>query len=88
MFTSCGVAEANMTGFYYKPRIDIDLLEKHNEGLIMGSGCMASITNQFIMKGKDSQAKWWFDKLDSTNFFYFSMEASTETKTRWNRKAH
>ncbi len=30
---------ANLDGFYYKPRIDHDLLEKYNEGLIILSGC-------------------------------------------------
>ena len=53
--------EANMTGFYYKPRIDIPLLEEHNEGLIMGSGCMASIINRNIMKGDDNKAKEWLN---------------------------
>lgn len=30
---------ANLEGYYYKPRIDHDLLEKYNEGLIILSGC-------------------------------------------------
>ena len=30
---------ANLEGMYYKPRIDHDLLEKYNEGLIAISGC-------------------------------------------------
>ena len=31
---------ANLEGFYYYPRIDHDLLEKHSEGLIVLSACM------------------------------------------------
>lgn len=31
---------ANLDGFYHKPRIDHDLLEKYNEGLIVLSGCI------------------------------------------------
>ncbi len=76
--------EANMSGFYYKPRIDIDLLEKHNEGLIMGSGCMASITNQFIMKGEDGQAKWWFDKFLEIFGEDFYIELTT-TEDSWQK---
>tara|TARA_B100000029_G_scaffold509731_1_gene599568 strand:+ start:2329 stop:5508 length:3180 start_codon:yes stop_codon:yes gene_type:complete len=35
--------KANSTGFYYKPRIDYDLVEQHHEGLLYGSGCFGSI---------------------------------------------
>ena len=76
--------EANMTGFYYKPRIDIDLLEKHKEGLIMGSGCMASITNQHIMKGEDKEAKWWFDKFLEIFGDDFYIELTT-TEDNWQK---
>lgn len=31
---------ANLDGFYYKPRIDFDLLSKYNQGLIVLSGCI------------------------------------------------
>lgn len=31
---------ANLDGYYYKPRIDHDLLEQHNEGLIALSACL------------------------------------------------
>src|SRR5437868_7564410 len=31
---------ANLDGYYYFPRIDHDLLEKYNEGLIVTSACM------------------------------------------------
>ncbi len=36
------VSEAFLTGFYYKPRMDFELLEKHHEGLIALSGCLNS----------------------------------------------
>lgn len=31
---------ANTEGFYYKPRIDKELLEKYNEGIIVSSACL------------------------------------------------
>src|SRR5512140_1513915 len=34
------VSEAFLTGFYYKPRMDFELLEKHHEGIIALSGCL------------------------------------------------
>lgn len=34
-------SKASLEGFYYKPRIDWDLLSKHNEGLVVLSGCVS-----------------------------------------------
>ncbi len=33
-------SKAHLEGFYYKPRIDFDLLQEHHEGLIILSGCL------------------------------------------------
>lgn len=41
-----------LEGFYFKPRIDFELLEKHKEGLIILSGCMASEIQQSLAGGK------------------------------------
>ena len=35
---------ANLEGFYYKPRIDFDLLSKYNQGLVVLSGCIGGRT--------------------------------------------
>ena len=35
------VSQANVEGFYIKPRIDLDLLREHHEGLIALSACLA-----------------------------------------------
>lgn len=37
--------------FYYSPRVDWGCIEKHSEGVIALSGCLASEVNQAIMKG-------------------------------------
>ncbi|HRU52374.1 MAG TPA: DNA polymerase III subunit alpha [Planctomycetota bacterium] len=47
-------SEAFLSGFYYKPRIDKELLAKHSQGLIILSGCLASEACQNILK-KDMQ---------------------------------
>lgn len=41
-----------LEGFYYKPRIDHELLLKHKEGLVVLSGCMASEFQQALAGGK------------------------------------
>ena len=37
--------KAHLEGFYYKPRIDRELLEKYHEGIIAGSACIAGETS-------------------------------------------
>jgi DNA polymerase-3 subunit alpha len=44
-------------GYYYKPRIDMGLLEKHNEGLIVLSGCMSSLVASPLLKNDYETAK-------------------------------
>ena len=41
-------------GFYYKPRIDRDLLKKHSEGLICLSGCLAGEIARTLANGNGS----------------------------------
>ncbi len=44
-------------GFYYKPRIDKELLREYNAGLIALSGCLASEVNQAIASGSIERAR-------------------------------
>jgi len=46
-----------MEGFYYKPRIDYDILEKHSEGLICLSACLAGDIQQHLMADQYDLAK-------------------------------
>ena len=46
---------ASLEGFYFKPRIDKELLEAHSEGIICLSGCVSSEFNQRILGGRGSQ---------------------------------
>lgn len=48
---------ANLHGFYYKPRIDHELLEKYNEGLIILSGCISGEVGDALNQGQYEQAK-------------------------------
>ena len=43
------VSEAFTNGFYGKPRVDLDLLKKHHEGLIALSACLAGAIPQYLM---------------------------------------
>jgi len=43
-------SRAYLEGFYYKPRVDKDLLEEHAEGLIALSGCLSSEVNSCLLR--------------------------------------
>ncbi|MBI2083652.1 MAG: DNA polymerase III subunit alpha [Deltaproteobacteria bacterium] len=45
------VSLAHLEGFYYKPRIDKELLKAHGEGLIALSGCLASEMAEAALEG-------------------------------------
>lgn len=47
---------ANLEGFYHKPRIDHDLLEKYNEGLIVLSGCIGGEVGENLRYDQDEKA--------------------------------
>lgn len=53
-------------GFYRKPRIDFEVLEKYGEGLIVSSACMSGLINKAIEVGDYAVAKahlkWFSDR--------------------------
>ena len=44
-------------GFYYKPRVDIEVLREYHEGIIALSACLAGIVPEYIQKGLYEDAK-------------------------------
>ncbi|HEX9153465.1 MAG TPA: DNA polymerase III subunit alpha, partial [Candidatus Saccharimonadales bacterium] len=48
---------ANLHGFYYYPRIDHELLEKYNEGLIISSACLGGEIGDAIKTGQYDKAR-------------------------------
>lgn len=51
------VSEAFLNGFYVKPRVDLDLLEKYHEGLIATSACLAGVIPQKLLQEEYDSAK-------------------------------
>lgn len=63
---------ANTEGFYYKPRVDKELLEKYHEGLIVSSACIGGEIPQCILKGdlKGAEAAiQWFVSIFKDDFY-------------------
>lgn len=50
-------------GFYYKPRIDWELLEKYREGLICQTACLKGFVPNLLSKGKYEEAKKYAKRL-------------------------
>ena len=57
------VSEAFINGFYGKPRVDLSMLEKHHEGLIALSACLAGAVPQYLMEEDYASAKAYALKL-------------------------
>ena len=51
------ISKGFLEGYYYKPRIDLDLLAKHNDGLIVLSGCMSGLCAQPLLNNDYEGAK-------------------------------
>ena len=51
------VSKGYLEGFYYKPRIDLDLLRERSEGLIATSGCLSSMVSRAILDN-DADRAW------------------------------
>lgn len=59
-------------GYYYKPRIDLEVLEKYHEGLICLSACLAGSVNQALLKGNNEKAEeiaLWHKKVFGEDYY-------------------
>lgn len=64
---------ANLDGFYYKPRIDHELLEKYNEGLIVLSGCIGGEVGDALRQDQYDQAKEiakWYKSVFGDRYYF------------------
>jgi len=71
------VTAAHLEGFYYKPRVDKELLAAHHEGLIALSGCLASevpdlIANDQLARAKESLD--WFRQVFGPENYYLELQ--------------
>ena len=59
-------------GYYYKPRIDHEILEKYSEGLICLSACLAGEVNQALLNGQNEKAEeiaLWHKKVFGEDYY-------------------
>ena len=61
-----------LDGFYYKPRIDKELLKKYGQGLIVLSGCMGGEIGEFLQAGNFEKAEeiaLWYKEVFGDRFY-------------------
>ena len=66
------VSQAWIDGYYYRPRIDKELLEQYHEGIIATSACLGGEIPQHIMYGNIEEAEksiQWFKGLFGDDFY-------------------
>ncbi len=51
------VSKGYVEGFYYRPRVDMEILERYHEGVIALSACLAGEVQRYIVKGLYDEAK-------------------------------
>ncbi len=49
-------SDAYLEGYYYKPRVDFELLDRYHEGIIATTGCLGGLVLQSLLKGNTDQA--------------------------------
>lgn len=83
------VTKANLEGFYYKPRIDLALLERHCAGLIALSGCLASQVARSVGQGNEDEARrivrWFKDRFDPGCYYLELQDHTIDEQRQLNR---
>ncbi|MFA5587853.1 MAG: PHP domain-containing protein, partial [Mariniphaga sp.] len=75
------ISIASTEGFYYKPRIDKEILEKHSEGLIVSSACLGGEIPQLLMKNRFEEADeaiLWYKKIFGDDYYLELMRHPAE----------
>ena len=57
------VSIASLDGFYRKPRIDLNYIKEHNEGIICLTACVAGMLPQLILDNKEDEIKEHIEEL-------------------------
>ncbi len=68
-------------GFYFKPRIDYEILKKHSEGLIVGSACLGGHIPKLILQDNEAEAENrmnWFLETFGKERFYLEVQPHNE----------
>jgi DNA polymerase III subunit alpha len=72
------VSKAYLEGFYYKPRVDKELLAEHADGLLVLSGCLNSEVSRLLSAGETArarQAAGWYQEVFGRDHYFMEVQA-------------
>jgi DNA-directed DNA polymerase III PolC len=72
------VSKAYLEGFYYKPRVDRELLAQHADGLLVLSGCLNSEVSRALSAGdfeKAKQTAGWYQEIFGRDHYFMEVQA-------------
>ncbi len=72
------VSKAWLDGFYYKPRVDRELLAQHADGLLVLSGCLNSEVSRQIAAGDVARARetaGWYQEVFGRDHYFMEVQA-------------
>jgi len=71
------VSKGFVEGFYYKPRVDYEVLEKYHEGIICLSACLAGEVQKYLARGeyeKGKEAALKYEKIFGKGNYFLEMQ--------------
>lgn len=80
------VSEGYVNGFYYKPRVDHDVLAKYSEGIIALSACLAGEVQTHILNGNYNKAKeiaLKYNEIFGQNNFFLELQDHGMEEQKW-----
>ncbi|HEV8585066.1 MAG TPA: DNA polymerase III subunit alpha, partial [Methylomirabilota bacterium] len=72
------VSTAYLEGFYYKPRVDRELLARHADGLLVLSGCLNSEVSRALSAGDPAKARQtagWYQEVFGRDHYFMEIQA-------------
>ncbi|MBI1894758.1 MAG: DNA polymerase III subunit alpha, partial [Candidatus Rokubacteria bacterium] len=72
------VSKGYLEGFYYKPRVDRELLAQHSDGLLVLSGCLNSEVSRLLSQGEEIKARevaGWYLEVFGRDAYFIEVQA-------------
>jgi DNA polymerase III subunit alpha len=72
------VSKGYLEGFYYKPRVDKELLAQHADGLLVLSGCLNSEVSRLLLAGDERKAReiaGWYTEVFGKEHYFMEVQA-------------